>query len=433
MNQLSRNIFSGAIVHGLNILVTFIGYPLYIKFLGFELFSVWTILSVIISFAQLGDFGIGKAIVFFVSKTKSEENNLAVLSIIANAIVIILAISLIIQSVLWLFSTQIAQLFAIPEIYSEQSVAVIPLIGLAVFTYLIYDALISVITGMGRMDISNMILLILNIFKVTFTILLLKISPTLYSMVYGVLISNIIFILMILVLLFRKGYVPYNKLPQISVKRVKELFSYGIPLFGIQILNILMFPVIKIFISNIFGVSFVGYFELAQKAAYSVRTLFQQGLFALLPEFSQFSKSLRDISVRKQLQKRVTKITKILSIYGTPLFLLIAFFSKYLLIFWLGDEYNEEIWYGYLLFQPGIIIGMLALPSYYALMAINKNAICFNEALIRLILVSLLFMLFLVTHLSFKYVFVFISISVVLSNGYIVILFNKVIDYAKNG
>lgn len=425
LSQLRKNIFSGSIVHGLNILVTFIGYPIYIRFLGFELFSVWTILSVIISFAQLGDFGIGKSIIYFVSKAKAENNNVATLTIIINAIIIILFISLVIQSALWIFDTKIAQLFAIPKSYYVQSVAVIPLIGFAVFTYLMYDAFTGIITGMGRIDISNIMLLALNISKVTITILLLYLSPTLYSMAYGVLISNFFFIFLISVILIHKKYLPVDKLPQICVSRIKELIAYGIPLFGIQVLNILMFPVIKIVISNIFGVSFVGYFELAQKAAYSIRTLFQKGLFALLPEFAQASNFFNDISARNNLKTKVKNITKVLIFYGVPFFLVVALISKYLLIFWLGDEYNEEVLYGYLLFQPGIILGMLALPSYYALMAINKPNICFNEALLRLILVSLLFLLFLLTDLNFKFVFVFISISLLISNLYVVLFFFK--------
>ena len=71
--QLNKNLFSGSVVHALNLLIALVSFPIFIKFLGIELFGVWTLLAVIISFAQVGDFGISKAIIFYSSEEKKNK------------------------------------------------------------------------------------------------------------------------------------------------------------------------------------------------------------------------------------------------------------------------------------------------------------------------------------------------------------------------
>ncbi|MBW7942384.1 MAG: hypothetical protein H3C64_08295 [Candidatus Kuenenia stuttgartiensis] len=70
---------SGSVIHGLNILVVMVSYPIYIKYLGFGLFSVWSLLSVIISFALMGNLGIGRAVVTMIAY--KANNSLIVLCI----------------------------------------------------------------------------------------------------------------------------------------------------------------------------------------------------------------------------------------------------------------------------------------------------------------------------------------------------------------
>lgn len=425
INQLNKNIISGSLVHGLNILVALVSYPLFIKYLGFELFSVWTLLSVIVSFASMGDFGMGKAIIYYISKAKTENNYERIQSIIMNSIVFLILVSVILQIIIFTTKQSVAEFLAIPLIYIKQSVDVIPLIGLSVVTFLIYDCFSAVITGMGRIDISNSLLLLLNISKVAVTVTLLSINPSLESMAYGVLLTNFFFIGIMLFLLSKKSIISKFIFPNISVNVIKEIIKYGLPVFGIQVLNMLMFPIIKIVISKFFGITHVGFFELATKAAYAIRTLFEKGLFALLPEYAKIFYAQNDNSSRSvELVRKVKSTTFKLLYFGVSVFVLFSIFSPILLKIWLGANYCKEILYGFLLLQPGIITGLLALPSYYALMATNRQYICFNEALIRTILANLFLLLFFL-NLNYLFAFIFVSLSVVLSNAYVIYTFFK--------
>jgi O-antigen/teichoic acid export membrane protein len=208
-----------------------------------------------------------------------------------------------------------------------------------------------------------------------------------------------------------------------------KILKYGLPVLGIQTLNMLMFPVVKIIMANTLGVVSVGIFELATKVAYSLRTFFEKGLFALMPEFSKLHK-LNDRGSSEILLKKVSNFTKKLMYFGVPLFVTLALCSPFLLKLWLNKAYDPEILQGYLLLQPGIIVGLLALPSYYALLATKNQKICFYEAVIRTILTFIIILvLFLALPLNSIVIYTAISLSVVFSNFYLMYSFRKKIKH----
>ncbi|MEW5845867.1 MAG: oligosaccharide flippase family protein [Bacteroidota bacterium] len=426
LSQLQKNILSGTLVHGLNISLVFISYPIYISFLGIEQFSVWILISIIISFAQFGDFGIGKAIINYTSFLFNSDNKKEILSIIVNGISIVIFISIIIQIIINLFLNTIINLLNIPPIYHNDAYKAIPLIGISIFTFLLYDTLANVIAGIGRIDKYNLLLLLLNILKTSLTIIFLYLNPNIISMVFGIIISNTLFLIIIITWLIKNKIIYLNNLKDVKIKLpiISKLIKYGLPVFGIQIVNIFMFPFIKIIISKIFGIQYVGYFELSTKSAYSIRTLFEKGLTALLPEYSKFANNNKN-SI-DQLKRLANSFTFKIIIYFLPVFSIIILLSKYFLKTWLQSNYNDNVFWGFLLLQPGIIISLISLPSYYALMGIRKHYHCFIESLIRLALTIILFYYFKSFIINYNIIFIFISIIVIISNTYVMAIFKRI-------
>lgn len=426
LTQFKKNIISGSLIHGLNIILTFISYPLYIHYIGFEQFSIWTMLSLVITVAQFGDFGIGKAIINYISSSYQTGDRFTVSVIIQNGLFIVILFSSIIQILLNFLSSEIILLLNIPAEYFDYSLKIVGLLGISIFSFLLYDCLASVLAGIGRTDLYNLLLFFLNFTKTILTVIILFFKPEIKSMIFGVLISNIFFIIIVILILFKYEIFINIRFSNIKKENIKKLLGFGLPIFGIQIVNIFMFPFIKIIVSHVYGISYVGYFELATKAAYSFRTFFEKGLFALLPEFSKVSvDNYKDNTYKQQLRKDVFKISKKLLLYSLPILILITLFSKLLLNFWLKDDYNTYIYYGFLLLQPGIFIGLIALPSYYALIALRKQIICFFESLIRIVLTILIYSLFYIYNIEYLYTYLVISITVIISNTFILYSFWK--------
>ena len=87
-SQLRINMFSGVAATVLNIVVLAVAYPIYLHFLGYEKYGVWLVLATVLSFAQLGNLGVGRAIMKLVAEEHGRGNIEAIRQYVATAIVI---------------------------------------------------------------------------------------------------------------------------------------------------------------------------------------------------------------------------------------------------------------------------------------------------------------------------------------------------------
>lgn len=422
--QFKRNMLSGSILHGLNILVVMISYPIYINYLGFELFSVWSLLSIVISFAKMGEFGISKAIVTYTANAKAINDFKEINRIFSSSVVLTIIPSILIASIIWLFSFQIVRALDVPIHFINESVLAVKFIGLAIGTYIFYDVLVGIITGIGRLDISNLLLFLLNLIKVLFTVFFLSLGMSLLGLVYATLSANLLFIIVAICLIIFRFKIPIYKWHLPRKKNLISLIKFGSSVIGMQVLNIFSTPFIKIILSRSVGIESVGVFELAFRAGYALRTFFEKGLFAIMPEIASLYglKHTRKL-VNKGILIKVKSLTTKLVIYILPLLILFLLLAPVWLKIWLNENYSSRILYNFWLLQPGILFGLIALPSYYALMGTRNELYCLYEAVLRTLLLILFSGIFLFANLKEVYIYIFFSLSVVLSNTYIVRIF----------
>jgi len=67
-SQLRINMASGLATSAINTVVVAIAYPVYLHFLGYERYGVWLVLATVLTFAQLGNLGIGPAVMKLVAE-----------------------------------------------------------------------------------------------------------------------------------------------------------------------------------------------------------------------------------------------------------------------------------------------------------------------------------------------------------------------------
>jgi len=66
-SQFRINIVSGTVTTAINAVVMVIAYPVYLHFLGYEKYGVWLVLATVLTFAQLGNLGIGPVVMKLVA------------------------------------------------------------------------------------------------------------------------------------------------------------------------------------------------------------------------------------------------------------------------------------------------------------------------------------------------------------------------------
>ena len=73
-SQLRINIISGVLCNGIKAVAMLLSYKIYLHFLGFEQYGVWLVLTTVLSFAQLGDLGVGQAVMKLVAEEHGRNN-----------------------------------------------------------------------------------------------------------------------------------------------------------------------------------------------------------------------------------------------------------------------------------------------------------------------------------------------------------------------
>jgi O-antigen/teichoic acid export membrane protein len=67
-SQLRINMVSGVVMTIINTAVLVVAYPIYLHFLGYEKYGVWLVLATVLTFAQLGNLGMGPAVTKLVAE-----------------------------------------------------------------------------------------------------------------------------------------------------------------------------------------------------------------------------------------------------------------------------------------------------------------------------------------------------------------------------
>lgn len=422
ISQFKKNVISASFIHGLNIGIVLISYPLYIHYLGFKLFSVWSLLSIVISFALIGDFGISKALVKYISE--SSEDKEYIQKIIVHSYLIIICISILIGLFLNIGSSLIIRWLNIPPEYQSSSIEVIYLMSLFMLSYLLFDCNNGVISAFNRLDISSIFLLFLNILRIIISVVMLQLNMGLKSLILGVGLANIILIFAQLIVIQMKFKITIFHMSKFKMDIIKKLMSFGSTIISMQIFNMFSIPLVKIFISHRIGIDQVGFFELASKLVYSIRTIFEKGLFAIMPRIGEKYGSLIKID-KSEVYDEIRIINTNLLKISIPFFILVILIVPFGIPIWLGNNFHHDVLQCFYFLLPGVLVGLIALPSYYSLMALNYHHYCLYEAVIRVILLFVFFFLFSLLTLNLTIVSIIFSITVVMSNMFIILIFRK--------
>ena len=75
-SQLRINMASGVVVTVISAVAMMAAYPIYLRFLGYEKYGVWLVLATVLSFAQLGNLGIGQAVMKMVAEEHGHGDKL---------------------------------------------------------------------------------------------------------------------------------------------------------------------------------------------------------------------------------------------------------------------------------------------------------------------------------------------------------------------
>jgi len=428
LSQLKKNVVSGSIYAGLNIIVLLVSYPIFLKYLGTELYGLWATISVVVVFSRLGELGIDRAVIKYVAEEYGKQSFNNITGYITTAFYVLSTTSVFIVLISILFNREISKFLNFPEKFVDEAVILIPLMGIMSGVVFITNIVKGTLSGLGRIDLSNYIFLGGRITGFIISIILILAGLSIWGLYIGVLSSNIISSLIFGIIIKYKFNLNIFRFKDFSKQKFKNLLYFGGTMTASKVMKMLLDPLNKVLISKYIGLSEVTFYEIAFKGVRQLGSIYVKGIQAIMPKISEIQHSVTDSINRIKIINKKSILFVVIA--GLPVFLGMFIFAGIFLKLWLGNNYNVLILISFRYFLIAFYFNLLGLPAFNIFMGINRVSVCFKGIFIRssLYFISVVFLLFLKNFkITYMEIVVLFSFSFAVATFYYLYMYYKLI------
>jgi len=361
---------SGTLTMVINTVVMLIAFPVFLHFLGYEKYGVWLVLATVLSFAQLGDLGIGPAIVKLVAEEHGRNDIKGVQRYITTALAMLCISGTVVLSVILVFKTQITMFFKLSDENARMVLWLLPYIGiLSVYVFMV-QALNAVLSGLGRMDLANYIQSAGRVVIVVVAGILLYSGRGIESLLIAYSTSYVLIHITSLIYIRRIARIRLLRIDNLDVHRGRGLLRFGSALLGSSIMGMLFDPFNKLMLSRYAGVSTIPVYEIALRGSKQVRSLIETGLRALMPEISRIGANMTTYA-RNRISQINRRAMKLIFLFGIPMYGGIIILLTPLLKFWLREQFVDELPIVFRIMLIGTFLSLFSVPAYYTLLGLG--------------------------------------------------------------
>jgi len=381
-SQLRINMASGLLMTILNAPLMIVAYPVYLHFLGYEQYGVWLVLSTILTFAQLGNLGIGPAITKLVAEDFAQHNSRGIQQYVTAALAMLSISGILVLSVILLLKVRIIAWFNLNDDYSATALDLLTYIGILSVYVFIVQVFEAILTGLGRMDLTHYIHSLSRGINIAVAAFLLMAGFGIKSLLIGSVLSYVFIHAASFVCIRRILHVSLLNFTHPDISRFKRLLHFGGAVFGGSLISLFLSPFNKLILSRYAGISTVPVYEIAYHGSMQVRALMEVGLRALMPEISRIGAVVTP-QAKNKIQALNRRAVKFIVFFGTPLYAVLILLAGLLLKLWLKHEFTEAMTGVFRIMSAGTYLSLLCVPAYYTLMGLGKVHFCLASQVIQ--------------------------------------------------
>ncbi len=353
-----------------NTVVLAVAYPVYLHFLGYEKYGVWLVLATVLSFAQIGNLGIGQAVTKLVAEEYGRSDIEGIQQYVTTSLTLLCLSGVVALVVILIFKTQIIAAFKLTGENAEIVLWLLPYIGILSIYVLIVQVLNSTLSGLGRMDLANYAQSLGRIVAVTVAAVLLYSGRGIKSLLIGNTLSYLFIHAVSLICISRIAHIRLLRVRNLDAQRGKRLLRFGSGILGGTIVSMLGGPFNKLMLSRYAGVTTIPIYEIAFNGAMQFRNLIEAGFRALMPEISRISGNITRYA-KDRIWRIYYRAMKLILLFGIPIYVAMLIFATSLLRTWLRDEFIQTIPDIFRLMLVATFINLLGVPAYYSLMGMG--------------------------------------------------------------
>jgi O-antigen/teichoic acid export membrane protein len=380
-SQLRINMASGTITTVINSVTLVVAFPIYLHFLGYDRYGLWLVLTTVLSFAQLGNLGISKAVMKLVAEEYGRGDVEGIQRCVTTALSLLFLSGMIIFGIILVFKYQIIAAFRLTGEDAEMISLLLPYIGcLSVYVFMV-QVLNAVPSGLGRIDLANYIQSFGRIVAVTIASILLYSGRGIESLLIGNAVSYVFIHIASFICINRIVHIRILRLKNLDIQRGKIILRFGGAVIGGSLMNMMLSPFNKLMLSRYAGVSSIPIYEIAFRGSMEVRSLVEAGFRALMPEISRIGANMTS-EAKDRIMAINKQSFKLILFAGASLFALVFVFAGVLLQLWLGDEFVEILPYTLRILLIASFASLIGVPAYYTHMGQGRVHHCFISHII---------------------------------------------------
>ena len=370
--------------------LTFVGIPIFISYLGAERYGLFALVSLIGNLNIFTNLGLNQSLVKFVAERKDVPH--------ANAYIVsawVMIHLLVVPACLlcWFFDDTFLRLLSVPAHLVAEVRNLYALLLIANYFLLVGQLFTSVLDAIQKNHLTNTWQSCYNIMYWSGGIIaLVVLKGGLTSLGFVTLFSSMGWFSLVGFSFIKHWGFP--NIPSISVlkKTSRVLLKYSSKMYTIGLLTMLYEPLTKIIVGRFFGVQEVGFLEIGFRVRGLLWGLVSKITYPLYPWIASIEDS-------KAVKTILLTAERYLLCFVAPVILIVGYCAHDLLYLWL-DSNNALLVKAVVVISVSFVIGSLALPHYYFLLAKNyENRALFLQ--VSGVVVNLFLLLLLYQPLGF--------------------------------
>jgi O-antigen/teichoic acid export membrane protein len=384
-SQFRLNIVSGFAANIVSALITFLGYRIYLNYLGYERYGLWLILSTVLLMVQLGNFGISPAVLKFVAEDFANEDVAGVYRYITSALTALAVGGTVIVTCIWLLRSSITTIFGLSGQGYQFVYGMLPYIAVLSVYVIMVDTLNAALAGLGRYDMVNYTQTASQAISLCVTVFGLQMGWDLWSFVAGS--ASAYFFLNVCSVLLIRRFTKAARLRDCTVDRTRliRVLQYGGWVFSGSVIAVLVNPINRVLVSRFIGVAALPIYDIANTGTMKIRNFLEVGFRPLTPALSKLQASGCN-AVFERLVSAERTGSRFVLYWGTALHVAVFAIAGWGLQVWLGPRFSATLPSAFRIFLVGSYISLWSVQAYYTLLGLGRSKHVLISFVIQLVL-----------------------------------------------
>ena len=309
--------------------------PYILSKIGVTNYGIWAVFLAIISLTALSDMGLAGTLTKHVAEYYARKDTPALNRLVDTGLMLYMLIAALLVGALCLASGLLIPLFFHEPLIPRPQLQVLwYLFSGIVAVNTLAIPFYSIVNGLQRMDLSNILTSVSVLARALLTVVLLWRGQGLEGLVLANLLAPLLTLLCYI-------WVVHRLVPELNLnplrsepREIKHIFSFGLQVYLTQIATTVHMQIDKLYLALFTGLAAAGFYNIASDTAWKIRTIPEMLLSPVMAAASELDAN----GAQEKLRELYFRCHKYMALCGLPAVVFVVTFSRPLVQLWLGPK-----------------------------------------------------------------------------------------------